>query len=84
LPIGTVFRRFPTKEARLKAVYEQRLEHLAARALTVEAEDAPPDWSLDDLIALLIAAGRAAQATTDAHTRTRPIDVILDGLEHRG
>jgi AcrR family transcriptional regulator len=142
LGVGTVFRHFPTKEALLKAVYEQRLEHLAARALTVGTGDAPSTWfrefftdvattsaekltladalgdlqldadpevtarlrsavgallqraqaagtvredvSFDDLIALLIAAGRAAEATADAQTRTRMIDVILDGLEPRG
>ena len=141
LGIGTVFRHFPTKEALLKAVYEQRLEHLAARALTIGTDDASPTWfreffidiattsaekliladalgdlqldadpeitarlrsalgallgraqaagivrkdvSFSDLIALLIAAGRAAQATTDERTRTRLIDVILDGLEPR-
>ncbi|MEU3370624.1 TetR/AcrR family transcriptional regulator [Streptomyces sp. NPDC006711] len=139
--IGTVFRHFPTKEVLLKAVYEQRIEHLAGRALTAGTDDASPTWfrdfftdaaiaspekliladalgdlrmdadpeamgrlrsavggllrraqvagivrqdvSFDDLIALLIAAGRAAQVTADARTRTRLIDVILDGLEPR-
>ena len=142
LGIGTVFRHFPTKEALLKAVYEQRLEDLTTRALTVGTGDAPLTWfrefftdvattsakkliladaladmqldadpattarmrsalgsllqraqaagivrkdmSFDDLIALLIAAGRAAQDTADAQTRTRLINIILDGLEPRG
>jgi AcrR family transcriptional regulator len=141
LGIGTVFRHFPTKEALLKAVYEQRLEHLAARAQIVGSGDASPTWfrdfftevastsvekliladalgdlhldadpeasarlrsalgallqraqatgtvrqdvSFDDLIALMIAAGRAAQATPDEQIRRHLVDVILDGLEPR-
>jgi AcrR family transcriptional regulator len=141
LGIGTVFRHFPTKEALLKAVYEQRLEHLAARAQTVETGDVRSTWfrdfftevasasvekliladalgelhldadpevsarlrsalgdllrraqaagsvrrdvSFDDLIALMIAAGRAAQATPDEQIRRHLVDVILDGLEPR-
>jgi AcrR family transcriptional regulator len=141
LGIGTVFRHFPTKESLLKAVYEQRLEHLAARAHTIGPDNASPTWfrefftavastsaekliladaladlrldadpevsarlrsavgqllqraqdagtvrrdvSFDDLIALMIAAGRAAQATPDERTRTHLINLILDGLEPR-
>jgi hypothetical protein len=41
------------------------------------------DVSFDDLIALMIACGRAAQATADEQVRTHLIDIILDGLEPR-
>ncbi|MFI5845009.1 TetR/AcrR family transcriptional regulator [Catenuloplanes sp. NPDC051500] len=139
LGIGTVFRHFPTKGALLKAVYEQRLEHLAARAELAGTGDAAPTWfreffievastsiekliladaledlhldadpelsarlssavgallqraqaagtvrqdiSFDDLIALMIAAGRAAQVTPTQQARTHLIEVILDGLQ---
>lgn len=139
--IGTVFRHFPTKEGLLKAVYEDRLHHLAARAETIGTGDAAPDWfrafftdvvstsaekliladalgdlrvdvdpevnarlraavgalldraqaaglvrrdlSFDDLIALMIAAGRAGQSSPDERTRAHVVDVILDGLEPR-
>ena len=67
----------PEVNARLRSAVGALLQRAQA-AGTVRT-----DVSFGHLIALMIAAGRAAQATPDEQTRTHLIDVILDGLEPR-
>jgi AcrR family transcriptional regulator len=63
--IGTVFRHFPTKEALLTAVYQARLQRLAARAAELATADDPGAAFFDYFRAVVEQSGQKA-AIADA------------------
>ena len=63
--IGTVFRHFPTKEALLTAVYQARLQRLAARATELASADDPGAAFFDYFRAVVEQYGQKA-AIADA------------------
>jgi AcrR family transcriptional regulator len=82
--IGTVFRHFPTKEALLTAVYQERLRRMAARAAALTTADDPGGAFFDYFRSVVEHTGQKA-AIADALAESG-IDVrsTSGGVEFRG
>jgi len=78
--VGTVFRHFPTKEALLLAVYEERLDGLADEARSLAAAD-DPGAAFEDFFRTVVASSGTKLAVVDALAAVG-VDVRASGQQH--
>jgi AcrR family transcriptional regulator len=78
--VGTVFRHFPTKEALLLAVYEERLDELAGEARSLAAAD-DPGAAFEDFFRTVVASSGTKLAVVDALAAVG-VDVRASGQQH--